>query len=173
MEQRKHKPELIGDKRTATIVLCCTAFIGALSIRAALSHAPRNPHWLISLDYISLPIWVVALVNLGFYLYFLLVGVKLYRIAQGKERIVVAGWFGVIFLSPLQNLVSMPYAAAIQWVKATGITVALLTAAYIFLKSPAPAAGITKLAKQCLLVLCIVFATALVLGALLYFVPKR
>ena len=48
----------------------------------------------------------------------------------------VAGWFNVLLLSPFQNLVSPPHAAAIQWVKATGIALAFLTAAYIFVESP-------------------------------------
>jgi hypothetical protein len=121
----------------------------------------------------SLPIWVVALINLAFYIYFLWLCIAFYRIAQGNERIVVAGWFNVFFLSPIQNLVSTPQAAAIQWVKATGMAIALLTAAYIFLKSPVAAEGITKATKHRLLVLCAVFAAALMLGALLYFVPMR
>jgi hypothetical protein len=63
--------------------------------------------------------------------------------------------------------------AAIQWVKATGIGVAFLAATSIFLKSPAAAEGLTKVAKQRLLVLGAVLAAALVLGALQYFVPIR
>jgi hypothetical protein len=96
-----------------------------------------------------------------------------YRIAQREERVVVAGWFGVILLIPLQHLVSTPAAAAIQWVKAAGMAVASVAAAYSLVKSPAPAEGITKMSKQRLPVLVAVLVTALVLGALLYFVPLR
>ena len=53
------------------------------------------------------------------------------------ERIVVAGWFNVIFFDFVQNLVSNPYAAVIQSVKAAGMAVALLADVYIFLKNPA------------------------------------
>ena len=85
----------------------------------------------------------------------------------------VAGWFNIILLSLFQNLVSPPHAVAIQWVKATGIALAFLTATYIFVESPTGTEGITNAAKKRLLVLCLVFAAALVLGALMYFVPMR
>lgn len=150
-----------------------TGFIAAQSFRAAFSHAPRNAHWLFSLDFISLPIWVIAVVNVAFYLYLVWVVAMFYRIAQREERVVVAGWFGVILLIPLQHLVSTPAAAAIQWVKAAGMAVASVAAAYSLVKSPAPAEGITKMSKQRLPVLVAVLVTALVLGALLYFVPLR
>jgi len=96
-----------------------------------------------------------------------------YRTAQHEERVVVAGWFGVILLIPLQHLVSTPAAATIQLVKAAGMAVAFITAAYILVKSPVPAEGITKMAKRRLLVLFAVLVTVLVIGALLYFVPVR
>jgi hypothetical protein len=171
MEQRRYKLGLIPDRRTAAIALCSTGFIAVQSFRAVFSHAPRNSHWLFPLDFMSLPIWFGAIVNLSFYVCTLWACVEFYRIAQGKERIVVAGWFNVMLLSPVQNLVSPPHAAAIQWVKAAGMAVAFLAATYILLKSPASAEGITKMAKRRLLVLCAVFVAVLVLGALLYFVP--
>jgi hypothetical protein len=173
MEQPKSKPQLMGNKLTAAIALCSTGLVGVQSFRAVFSHAPNRPHWLVSLDFVSVPIWTVATVNLAFYVFFLWTGVEFYRAAQGKERIVVAGWFNVLLLSPFQNLVSPPHAAAIQWVKATGIALAFLTAAYIFVESPTGTEGITNAAKRRLLVLCLVLAAALVLGALMYFAPMR
>ena len=173
MEQGKNKSGLINNRRSAAIALCLTGFIAAQSFRAAFSHAPSNRHWLLPLDFMSLPIWVIAIVNLAFYVYLLWVGVVLYRIARAKERIVIAGWFSVFLLSPVQNLASTRNAAAIQWVKAAGMGVAFLAATYILWKSPAATEGIPTAARQQLLVLCAVFAIALVLGALLYFVPMR
>jgi hypothetical protein len=137
MEQQEPKPRLIGNRRIAAIALCCTGFIAAQSFRAIFAHAPHDSHWLVSLDFMSLPIWTVVLINLGFYVYLLWVGVEFYRLAQGMERVVVVGWFNIIFLGLIQNLVSTPHAAAIQWVKAAGMAVAFLTATYIYLKSPA------------------------------------
>jgi hypothetical protein len=173
MDPRKNQLGLIRSRRNAAIALCLTGFIAAQSFRAAFSHAPRNAHWLFPLDFISLPIWVIAVVNVAFYLYLVWVVAMFYRIAQRGERVVVAGWFGVILLIPLQHLVSTPAAAAIKWVKAAGMAVASIAAAYILMKSPVPAEGVTKMAKQRPLVLLAVLVTALVLGALLYFVPMR
>jgi hypothetical protein len=86
---------------------------------------------------------------------------------------VVAGWFNVFLLSPFQHFVSTPHAAAIQWVKAIGMGAAFLAAAYILWKSPVATESIPKVVKRRLLVLCAVFVTALVLGALFYFVSMR
>jgi len=173
MELRKYQLGLIGNRRNAAIALCVTGFVAAQSFRGAFSHAPHNPHWLLSLEPISLPIWILAVVNVAFYLSLLWGLAMFYRNAQREERVVVAGWFGVLLLIPLQHLASTRGAAAIQWVKGAGMIVAFMAAAYILLKSPANATGISNMAKQRLFVLVAVLATALVLGALLYFVPMR
>lgn len=173
MEPRTNQPGLIRNRRDAAIAVCLTGFVAAQSFRAAFSRAPRNPQWLLPLDFISLPIWVVAVVNIAFYSYLVWVVAMFYRTAQREERVVVAGWFGVILLIPLQHLVSTPAAATIQFVKAAGMAVAFIAGAYILVKSPVPAEGITKMAKQRLLVLLAVLVTVVVFGALLYFVPMR
>ena len=173
MKQQENKLGLIRNRRDAVIAVCLTGLIAAQSFRAAFSHAPRSPHWSLPLDFISLPIWVIAIVNVAFYLCLVWAVAMFYRIAQREERVVVAGWLGVFLLIPLQRLVSTPGAAAIQWVKAASMGLAFVAAAFILLKSHVPAEGITKMTKQRLLALLAVLVTALALGALLYFGPMR
>jgi hypothetical protein len=56
MEHGKFKTGLIHDRRSAAIALFLTGFIATLSFRTAFSHAPQKSHWLVSLDFTSLPI---------------------------------------------------------------------------------------------------------------------
>jgi hypothetical protein len=140
VSHREYKAGLIRTRRSAGIALGLTCFITILSFRALFSHVPHKPHWLVSFDFVQLPVWVVAIVNLAFYVYLLWWGVVFYRKAQDKERIVVAGWFNVILLGPVQTLVSTPAVAAIQWVKAAGMAAASFAAAYMLLKNPGAAA---------------------------------
>jgi hypothetical protein len=103
MGQPEFKPRLIHTKRGAVIALCFTGYVAALSVRDVLWHSQRQHHWLLDLDWlvywhISLPAWVAAAVNLAFYAGLLWGGVGLYRIAQGKERVLVVGWGQLSFL---------------------------------------------------------------------------
>jgi hypothetical protein len=79
---------------------------------------------------------------LAFYLCILWAGVVFYQAAQGMERIVVAGWFGVLAGSLAQHVVPASSIAAIRWVKAAGMAVAFVVAVKIFLESqPAATKG--------------------------------
>ena len=137
MEPQEQKPRLIRNRRTAAIALCCTGLIAVQSFRSTLVNTAHSSHWLVPLNFMAVPVWLLVLVNLAFYGYLLWIGLKVYRVAQGMERVVVVGWFDVIFLGFVQNLVSTPQAAAIQSVKAAGMTLAFLAVAYIFFKNPA------------------------------------
>jgi hypothetical protein len=103
MEQPEFKPRLIHNKRGVVIALCFTGYVSALSFRNVLWHSQRKHHWLLDLDWLAylhftLPAWAVAGVNLKFYACLFWGGVLLYRIAQGKERVLVVGGFAGIFL---------------------------------------------------------------------------
>ena len=142
MGQPEFKARLIHTRRGAVIALCFTGYGAALSVRDVLWHSQRQHHWLLDLDWlvywhISLPAWVVAGVNLTFYAGLLWGGVGLYRIAQGKERVLVVGWAAVIFLGLIQFLISASAAAAIDPVKAIMAAAAFLAAVDIFSKMPA------------------------------------
>ena len=142
MGQPEFKSRLIHNKRGAVIVLCCTGYIAALSFRDVLSHSQGKHHWLLDLDWLvylhfTLPAWAVAGVNLGFYACLLWGGVVLYRIAQGKERVLVVGGIAVIFLGLIQFLVSASAANAIDYVAAVVAVVAFLAAVDILLRMPA------------------------------------
>jgi hypothetical protein len=145
MGQPEFKPRLIHNRREAVIALCLTGYVAALSFRDVLSHSQHKSHWLVDLHFM-LPTWAVAGVNLGFYAYLLWLGVVFYRIAQGKERVLVAGWFTGGFLGLIQNLVSASAAAAIDYVQAIGMVVAFLAAVDIFLRMPA--SGYPRLDNQ-------------------------
>src|SRR6266704_837621 len=96
----------------------------------------RDLDWLV-LWHISLPAWVVAGVNVAFYAGLLWGAVLLYRIAQGKERVLVVGWAAVIFLGLIQFLISASAATAIDPLIAFIAASAFLVAVDIFLKMPA------------------------------------
>jgi hypothetical protein len=152
MEPRIDRIVLIGNRRNAAIALCLTGFVTIQSVRAAVSNAPRNTHWLLSMDPIAVPLWLTALLSVALYLYMAWILAMSYRNAQREEQIVIAGWFNVSLLGPLQHLASTPTANAIQWVKAAGLAAAFIAAAYILVKSPPNTEGIAKATKQRLLV---------------------
>ncbi|MGO9588445.1 MAG: hypothetical protein ACLP3K_00180 [Candidatus Acidiferrales bacterium] len=134
MDQSEDKARLIGNRRTAVVALCLTGFVAALSFRELLSHAQHKSYWLLDLRGI-LPAPTAAVVNVGFYAYVLWLAVVFYRGAQGKERVLVAGWFGTVFLGWIRNLVSMPVAATLDWAKAFCMLLAFLAAVDILLRT--------------------------------------
>jgi hypothetical protein len=172
MKSQKNRIVLNGNRRNATIALCSTGFVAIQSFRAAFSNATRNPHWLISLEPIALPTWALAVVNASFYLCIVWKMAIFFRNAQREERLVIGGWFGVFFLIPMQHLVSIRGANAIQWLKATGLATAFVAAAYILVKSPANTEGVTRATKQRFLIFLFLVLVSFVIGALLYFVPR-
>jgi len=122
--------------------MCFTVYVAVLSVWNVLRPSQRQHHWLLDFDWlvlwhISVPAWVAAGVNLAFYAGLLWGGVLLYRIAQGKERVLVVGWAAAIFLGLIQTLVSAPAATALGPVKALMDAAAFLAAVDIFLKMPA------------------------------------
>jgi hypothetical protein len=72
--------------------------------------------------------------------------VLLYRIAQGKERVLVVGWAAVIFLGLIQFLISASAAIAIDYVEAVVTVAAFLAAVDILLRMPA--SGYPRLNNQ-------------------------
>jgi hypothetical protein len=86
------KSGLIGNRETAIGVFILTAFVAALTFRAALSHEAHQSHWLLPLNDL-LSTWAVWAINIAFYVYLAWLCVAFFRVAVGKERILVAGWF--------------------------------------------------------------------------------
>ena len=141
MGQPESKPRLIHTKRGAVLALCFTGYIAALSVRGVLWHSQRQHRWLLDLDWlvywhISLPAWVVAGINLAFYAGLFWCGALLYRIAQGRERVMVVGGAAVIFLGLIQFL-SSESASELGPVKALIAAAAFFAAVEIYLKMPA------------------------------------
>ena len=142
MGQSEFKPRLIHSKRGAVFVLCFTGYLAALTFRDVFLHSQRKHHWLLDFDWlvlwhITLPAWAVVGANLGFYACLLWGGAMLYRIAQGKERFLVVGVFGGIFLGLIQILVSESAATVIDYVQAMIMVVAFFAAVDILLRMPA------------------------------------
>ncbi len=137
MEQAEFKSGLIHNTRDAVIALCLTGIVTAFTVRAAVSRSLRgaafySQHslpWLFDARFV-LPARAAMAVNVGFYAYLLFLGVAFYRMAQGKERVLVVGWFVGIFLGPVQILVSVPV-AAIDYMQAVGMMAAFVAAVYI------------------------------------------
>jgi hypothetical protein len=134
MEPSEDKPRLIGTRRQAVVALCLTALVAALSFRELVRHPQHKSYWLLDLHGM-LPAPAAAAVNLVLYAYLLWLGIVFYRSAQGKESVVVAGWFGAIFLGWLRNLVSMPRAATLDWAKAACMSIAFLAAVDVLLRT--------------------------------------
>ena len=138
MEQQGYAPRLIRNRRTAAVGLILTGYIAALTFRAVFSQSPHHSHWLVPLDSV-LPAWALWTVNVVFYGYLLWLCVVFSRAVRGKERVLIAGWVPGILLSPIQSVVSISLATAIQYVKAVSISVAFVAAVFILVEGPARA----------------------------------
>lgn len=134
MEEQRQNLGLIRGRRTALVNLILTGFIATISIRSAFSYHAHGAHWLIQSG--LLPPWAALTINTALYLFLLWLFIGFFRGALGAERIVVAGWFLVIFLSPIQNIISVSLAAGIQNVKAACIVIAFFAAFWILMRSP-------------------------------------
>lgn len=135
MEGRNHNPGLFHHRRNAAIGLVLTGLVAAMSLRAAFSSSPHHSHGLLPLDFL-LPAWALWAVNVAFYAYLLWLCVVCFRVAISKERVLVAGWFLLFLLSPIQNLVSTSAAAAIEYIKAVSIAVAFVAVLVLLLEGP-------------------------------------
>jgi hypothetical protein len=133
MEPQKHTPRLIRNRLTAVVGLILTGYIAVLTFGAAFSQAPHHSHSLLPLDSV-LPAWALWVVNVVFYGYLLWLCVAFSRAVRGMERILIAGWVPGVLLSPIQSVVSISLAAAIQYVKAFGISVAFVAAVFILVE---------------------------------------
>ncbi len=145
MAQSELKHRLIHTKYGAVFALCSTGYITALVFRNLLSQPQHKSHWLVDLHFI-LPTWAEVGVNVVFYAYLVWGSAVLYRIAQGKERVLVGCWATSFFLGQIQNLVSASAANAIDYVKAFAMLAAFLAAVDILLRMPA--SGYARLDNQ-------------------------
>jgi hypothetical protein len=134
MEQSRDRTHLIENTRDAVVALCLTGIVAAMSFRDVVRHAPHKSYWLLDLRSI-LPAPAAVVVNVGFYAYLLWLGIMFYRGARSTERVVVAGWFASLFLGWIRNLVSVSAGAAINWIQAACMLMALLAAVDIVVKS--------------------------------------
>lgn len=133
MEQQSRKPGLIPNRRAAVIGVILTGFLAAATLRDAYLHPTGPFHWLFPLDFM-LPKWALWAANGAFYGYLLWLCFVFFRMAQGKERVVVLGSFLGIMLYPIRILASTPAAVIIQYVEAAGTAIAFLTALDILLR---------------------------------------
>lgn len=83
-----------------------------------------------------LPQWVAIMVNSALYAYLLWLGVAFFRISQGKERLLVAGWYAAFLMAIFQNLDSTA-AITIQYAKAFCYLTSFGAALFILVKTPA------------------------------------
>jgi len=146
MGQPESKSRLIHTKRGAVIALCLTGYIAALSFRNALLQSPHKPTLLIDSHFL-LPAWAETGISLAFYACLIWAGCTVfYRLAQSKERVLVGGWMATFFLSLIKYLVSAPAYAAIDYLKALAMLIALLAAVDILFRMPE--SGYSRLDNQ-------------------------
>lgn len=119
----------------AAVGVILTGYVAVLTLRSALWESPHPFHWLLPGEHL-LPSWAVLTANLAIYAWILWLCVVLPKTLQGKERVLVGGWIPGLLLSPIQGVVSVSLANAIQYLKAFGITVAFLVALAILIEGP-------------------------------------
>jgi hypothetical protein len=106
MSQPVHTLGLIDTKRAAIVVSCLTGFLMLINLRHGIAHPNKGSYWIFDTRWF-LPVRAAMMLNLILYMYLLWIGIALYRAAQGKERLIVIGWFVPIFLGPIQYLFSI------------------------------------------------------------------
>ena len=123
---------LIGNRPAAVIAAISTGLVTALAIRSAFVSPVHSYDWL-HLLFVWLPHWVFPAAQVLFYGYLLGLCVLFFRIALGKERLVVLAWTLAILLTPLETL--LPTAANLLEVSsALAMAAALLVTVDILLR---------------------------------------
>jgi hypothetical protein len=172
MNTREHKFKLIGNRFSAILAVCLMGFLAQRDIRGVFSETPHESGWLMPLDFLRLPGWGVAVINLAFYIYLIWVGVWFYRRTEGNERLLVAGFLtsGLLGLFGRIRALASPHPmATIRSLQSVCMTVAFVAAILILLKSPAFGRGDAKTALRLSGFLGAFVVVALLLGALIYF----
>lgn len=172
MEAREPKFRLIENRFTAILAVCTTGYLAWRDIRAVFSNIPQKSGWIMSFDFLPLPDWIVAAINLLFYAYLLWIAIWFYRRVEGSERIVVAGFFmsGFIgFLARIDAFGSQQLIAAIRSLQSGSMTVAFVAAVVILLKSPAFDKGDAKTALRLFAFVGAFLVAALLIGGVIYF----
>ena len=171
MERREHKFQLIGNRFTAIAAVCLTGFLAAWDGWAVFSGAPHKSGWLIPSDSLPLPIWGVIILNFFFYSYMLWIAFWVYRGTQGKERVVVGGYFTAALLGLLGRIKALDSPRAVIWIRSVqsvGMSVAFFAALLILWQSPAWQTDDAKSAVRLSLFLGAFVLFTFVVGALLY-----
>jgi len=125
---------LIPHMRAAGVAVGLTSSLTALSVRAIGRPLPvPGDHWLLRFHF--LPYWAQLTVNSAFYGYLVFLGISFFRLAQGRERVVVVGSFLGFLFYPFEPFVAPPAVIAMRNVSAAAHAVALLAALDIFLRT--------------------------------------
>ena len=172
MEGREHKFQLIGNRFSAVLAVCIIGYLAWRDIRAVSSNIPPKRGWIMSFDFLPLPAWSVAAINVLFYFYLLWVAIWFYRRVEGSERIIVAGFFmsGLIgLLARIDALGSQQIIAAIRSLQSGCMTVAFVAAVVILLKSPVFDKADAKTARRLFAFVGTFLVVALLIGGLIYF----
>jgi hypothetical protein len=115
-----------------------TAWVFALSVRDVF-HLGHIRGLLLPLDFFLLHGWPLIAANVVLYGYLCWLAFWFIRGTKGRERVVMAGWFSAILLSPLEIL-HHGWAVEIRWICMFGSAVALLAAVSLLLR-PAVVGG--------------------------------
>jgi len=120
MQDPKPRPRLIHSTRAAVVAFVLTGFVAGLTFRDVFFRSADGTRWLFPV-FFTQPRWAFLSIQLAFYGYLLWLCFVFFRAAQGKERVIVAGWFAVILLTPIETFISRPAAGAIRYAEALGM----------------------------------------------------
>lgn len=133
MTEVSNRPAIFGNRLSAAIGVVLTAFVTVQTFRDAFLHPTGSSHWFFQVDWAS-PRWAMSAMNAAFYVYLIWLGFAFFRTAQGRERVVVVGWFIGIVLYPVKVLAVGPALLAVEYVEAAAMAVALFAISDIFLR---------------------------------------
>ena len=131
MEKENDTSGFIRTRRAAIVSAALTGFAAAGTFRSVFFSPPHHyrSHWFLDLSFV-LPKWALLPLNLAFYAYLAWVCIVFFRAAQGRERILVAGWCPGILLAPSRMF--FPSATDIvQFFDVVGMTIAFVASVLI------------------------------------------
>jgi hypothetical protein len=176
MDHPEQRPQFIGNRVTAIITVCVIGYLMTGQFRIVISSPAPTFDWMMKFDFLSLPAWATALINLVFYFYLLWIGFWCYRSTQGKERPVVGGFLSALVLGLLVHTsirISPHVLAAIRCAQGACASVAFFGALVILVKSPAFGKSDGRTAGRMFLFFGVLAAALFVLAALMYSFPWR
>jgi hypothetical protein len=133
VQEREVTPRLIHSIRVAVVAFLLTGFVAGLTIRNVFFRPAHHHRWLFPV-FFALPGWTFLSLQLAFYGYLLWLCFVFFRIARGKERVIVVCWFFNILLNPIDTFFPKRVVIVLDHVQVFGMAVAFFAALDILLR---------------------------------------